>query len=645
MSIFLSVQEKSIYRSTPYMVRDCKPSVRLPILLLPVLLLLMSCWPGAAIAETAQVNGKTDPVADRYQEAKDYYLLLLRDENIRGDRGNWLRCVEDFRRLYLQDPQGEFAPGSLFMLAKLFYRMYMLFGNQADLDESIASYNIVWTAFPDNSLADDALFWSAEIYLKDRKDPDQAARLYTTQVKRFPDGDKYSQALSRLREIDAKYDTGLPDKLTGPHQDEDLVNVLPVKYWSSDDYSRIVISSSAAVSYTSTLAAMQEGRPRRLHIDFSQSSINSKFTAPVPIAEGLLQKIHSIQLDPTTVRVTLDVEAISTYKIFSLNDPFRVIVDIHGPQKIITASKTLPELKQERIAALKKGSLPELAPQWKKTPQTAQRELSAVDDGETFIILQGNRKKLPGMSVKPGNIPSAAGLSLAQQLGLGVRRIVIDPGHGGKDPGAMANGLKEKDIVLQVARKTAERLKNNGYEVILTRNDDRTLPLEERTAIANTSKADLFISIHVNAHPREATRGIETFFLNLATNTEAMRVAARENATSTHNISDLQDILADLMQNSKIQESSILAEYVQSSLVSGLQANRFETRDLGVKQAPFYVLIGAEMPSILAEISFISNPGDAAQLRQERYLDEIAGRITAGVSGYVEHQATAALQL
>ena len=180
--------------------------------------------------------------------------------------------------------------------------------------------------------------------------------------------------------------------------------------------------------------------------------------------------------------------------------------------------------------------------------------------------------------------------------------------------------------------------------MILTRNKDIFLPLEERTALANTRNADLFISIHVNAHPKPATSGIETFFLNLATNTEAMRVAARENATSSHNISDLQDILTDLMQNSKIQESSVLAGYVQKKLSSGL-GGRYATKDLGVKQAPFYVLIGAEMPAILAEISFISNPDEAKRLRQDNYLNEIAREIAAGVAGYAEHQATAALKL
>jgi len=209
----------------------------------------------------------------------------------------------------------------------------------------------------------------------------------------------------------------------------------------------------------------------------------------------------------------------------------------------------------------------------------------------------------------------------------------------------MAFGLKEKDIVLKISRKIANILKtNNRYEVILTRNKDVFIPLEERTAIANKTKSDLFISIHVNAHSDQASGGIETYFLNLATDASAMRVAALENATSTHSIGELQDILSSLIKNSKVDESSRLARFVQTNLVSGFgRANKL--RDLGVKQAPFYVLIGAEMPAILAEIAFITNPSEAKLLQNEQYLDKIAEQLAAGIAAYVDHHHTAAIKL
>jgi N-acetylmuramoyl-L-alanine amidase len=620
------------------------------LLLLALLCSLMAVAPPLSAQDLLTNGESSSPAALQYLKAKDYYYLLVRDEKTQGDRQNWLKGIEDFRRIYREDPKGELAPNCLFMMAKMHYRMFMRFKDSKDLEDSLANYREIWTGFPENTLADDALFWSGEILLKDKKNPVQAAQLYTTQVERFPQGDKYVEAVSRLRDLDAKHRTGLPAALQGKNAYDSLVKVLPVKYWSSDDYTRIVIRSSGPVRYSSTLADQQENKPRRLDIDFIQSTIETQYTTPVPIRDGLLQQIHSSQYNPTTVRVSLDIDGISSYKIFSLNDPFRVVVDIHGPQNIIATPKSLPDLKQGQIAAtVQVRAEPETTPALKPTARKSRLEpkepvLAGTPQGQV-VILEDRKKRDPRTAAGAGARPATGGLSLAQQLGLGVRRIVIDPGHGGKDPGAMAHSLKEKEITLKVAKKAAAVLQDTyNYEVILTRTKDIFLPLEERTAMANTHKADLFISIHVNAHPRQTTSGVETFFLNLASNTEAMRVAARENATSSHNISDLQDILSDLMQNSKIQESSILAEYVQKRLSTGL-GSRYATKDLGVKQAPFYVLIGAEMPAILAEISFISNPKEAERLRQDEYLGEIARQIAAGVAGYAEHQATAALQL
>ena len=271
--------------------------------------------------------------------------------------------------------------------------------------------------------------------------------------------------------------------------------------------------------------------------------------------------------------------------------------------------------------------------------------LEAAEQLGVFLILEDHKKTMPVIPViEIAQVPMPI-LTLSQQLGLGVRRIVIDPGHGGDDPGAMSFGLKEKDIVLNVAKRMARILTNKNYEVILTRDDDTFLPLEERTAIANSKNADLFLSVHVNAHPQKSVKGVETFFLNLATNREAMRVAARENATSTHNISELQGILVELMQNAKINESSKLAQFVQTSLITGLNDKNYSTKNLGVKQAPFYVLIGAEMPAILAEISFITNPVEAALLQDDNYLQAIAEQIAAGVISYVVQSRTAALDM
>jgi N-acetylmuramoyl-L-alanine amidase len=632
--------------------RDLLRTGKYSFTLLLLLTFLLTLFRGTESLLAADNSFGSHPSATeiRYNKAKDFYYQLRRDKSIQDNRQNWAKGVSDFRQIYLEDPKGELAPNCLFMLATMHYRMYLHFQIRADLDEAITYYLNVWLFFPDNTLADDAMYWAAEIHQKHNNNPGQAAQLYAEQIRRYPDGDKYAQALNRLREIDDTHELAAREKLALPATDTDLIQVLPVQYWSSDNYTRIVIRASGPVTYTSKLPEGNSKQPRKLLIDFAHSTIDKKYQTPVAIKDNLLQQIRSEQLNPDTVRINLDIESISTYKIFSLNDPFRVIVDVHGQQKVLSVSKTVPQLERERVEPPKEKVLPQTAA--KKVPgrekvESRDLESGVVDPLEPFIILQENNKRNPEEARFAKEVTGRQnGLSLAQQLGLGVRRIVIDPGHGGKDPGAMGNGLKEKDITLRVARKTAEQLRSAyDYEVILTRDNDRSLPLEERTAIANTKKADLFISIHVNAHPDKSTRGVETFYLNLATNTEAMRVAALENATTTMNISDLQDILTGLMQNSKIRESSVLAEYIQNKMVSGLRESNYSTTDLGVKQAPFYVLIGAQMPAVLAEISFISNHHDAKRLQEEKFLEAIARQIAAGITGYIEHQATAALRM
>ena len=601
-----------------------------------VVLLLAGGTPAlASSAGDKAVNDPTSQADRQYKAAKDYYYKLERDPAIGRNRTKWLNGVRNFRRIYLADPKSELAPSCLYMMAKMYRRMYQQFKLPIDIDESIGYFSDIASIFPRSNLADDALFTIAEIELAEKGNPVRAAKIYQKVLKRFPDGDKSAQAVSRLRELAKNHDIKLSKQLVNSRAVRDLVNVLPVQYWSSNDYTRVVIRASAPVHYSTSLLEKNNNQPRRLYIDFSQSYIPPKFRSPVPIQDGLLKQIRTGQFNDTTVRVVLDIESISDYKIFSLKDPFRVVVDVRGVKK--DKVTTAPEKKEPSLQA----------PSEKIKPPTLQPEIITSHEQEIFITLEDRKKFKPtGATGKKEESADIAGLSLAQQLGLGVRRIVIDPGHGGKDPGAMAFGLKEKNIVLNVARRTAKILeKKHNYEVMLTRESDTFLPLEERTAIANTRNADLFVSIHVNAHPQKSAKGVETFYLNLATNTEAMRVAARENATSTHNISELQDILSDLMQNAKINESSQLAEFVQTSLIAGLEEHKYSIKNLGVKQAPFYVLIGAEMPAVLAEISFITNPEEAKLLQDDNYLQAIAQQIAAGVANYVEHRRTAALQL
>ena len=227
--------------------------------------------------------------------------------------------------------------------------------------------------------------------------------------------------------------------------------------------------------------------------------------------------------------------------------------------------------------------------------------------------------------------------SLARQLALGVNRIVIDPGHGGKDWGAIScHHVAEKDITLIIARALKENLEAKlGCKVILTRTRDQFVALDERTQIANAAKADLFISIHANAHVDPSLSGVETYSLNFAKDQESARVAALENAPSHKTLSELKPLLQKLVLTTKINESAALARQVQRNIVAKLRAKGDKVRDLGVKQAPFHVLLGAEMPSVLIETAFISNAKDECRLNDRQFQQDLVKGITAGIESYL----------
>jgi N-acetylmuramoyl-L-alanine amidase len=232
----------------------------------------------------------------------------------------------------------------------------------------------------------------------------------------------------------------------------------------------------------------------------------------------------------------------------------------------------------------------------------------------------------------------AGSYSLARQLGLGARRIVIDAGHGGHDPGTIGpGGVQEKDVVLDVALRVERLVRRElGAEVVMTRSTDVFIPLEERTAIANSKGADLFLSIHANSSRNPRAKGIETYFLNFAADSHAEAVAARENAISAATLKDLQNLVRAIALNSKVDESRDFAASVQEAMVENMRPHDPEVQDRGVHTAPFYVLIGANMPSILAEIAFLSHPEDEKRLKKADYRERVAASLLEGVRGYLD---------
>lgn len=619
------------------------------IIIVSSLLLLAFTFPGLCFATGQnQYNDKAE-LNTHYQQAKFFYNQLKTNAKLSASRDNWLKGAGNFRRIYLAEPKSDYAPACLFMLGRLYFDMYKAFGKGIDLGESISYYRDVGSLFPGHRFADDAYYAVGIILLEEVNDPKRAAKSFEKIVSEYQGGDMHAQAETKLKILTKDYDIPLPTVMVGNSQLMKLTNVLPVKYWSSNDYTRVVIKTSGPVTYREELLEEIGNRPRRLYIDFLESYIEPRFRSPVPIEDGLLKQVRTGQYSTDTVRVVLDIESISSYKIFSLPDPFRVVIDVRGENKKPSRSLAITQKQSPNQLSTSPRTVPGAgAPIARQNPpETATPDNSPIENEEknavSVIILKDKKKnhiagnstgKTPEYSERQ-DPPVNSRISLAQQLGLGVGKIVLDPGHGGKDPGALAFGLKEKDIVLKVAKNLAYHLKKDmNADVILTRDSDHFLPLEERTAIANTNDADLFISLHINAHPSPEVKGFETYFLNLSTNDEAMRVAARENATSAHQMSDLEDILSDIMQNSKINESSRLAQQVHSSIANGLDTPPYIVKNMGVKQAPFYVLIGAGMPAILIELAFISNPDDARLLADDTFIDKMTGEISRGILEY-----------
>lgn len=302
------------------------------------------------------------------------------------------------------------------------------------------------------------------------------------------------------------------------------------------------------------------------------------------------------------------------------------------------AERPNPESTNSEVANLNGTEVKATAePTSKPTVQVvAPREPEAAksDDKKTLASAKHNQRTPTGHQAKPA---SDGQTSLIRALGLKVGRIVIDAGHGGHDTGTIGpNGLQEKELVLDVALRLGKLLQGKmGADVIYTRDDDTFIPLETRTAIANQQQADLFVSIHANSSRDPAARGVETYYLNFNPSPDALEVAARENAVSEKSVHELGDLVKKIALKEKVEESREFASDVQRSLYQGLAGKERSMRDRGVKKAPFIVLIGANMPSILAEISFVSNPGDEKRLQTPEYRQKIAESLYRGIARYI----------
>src|SRR6266850_1247216 len=374
-----------------------------------------------------------------------------------------------------------------------------------------------------------------------------------------------------------------------------------------------------------------------------------------------------------TTRIVLDAAGVTSYSVYPLYSPYRLVIDcvrapVTAAPAVAPASRAAPDASAavSASATRKREVAPapliarRLTADWlRRPPSISPRAAALIADAHstkvdappvaeaaaarrpasesvtTAPVRQGTEGATAPTPLAPAAKNLTGGFSIARQLGLGVSRIVIDAGHGGHDPGAQARGLTEAELVLDVTLRLEKLLqKVPGVEVVLTRRSDEFIPLQERTAIANREGADLFLSIHANASPSAQARGIETYFLNFANNLSAAAVAARENAASSQAMGGLPDFVKAIALNNKLDESRDFATQIQHSMLERLRTTNRTIKDLGVKQAPFVVLIGAAMPSVLAEISFVTNPQEAKLLKSAVYRQRIAEALFNAIRKY-----------
>jgi len=542
----------------------------------------------------------------------------------------------------------------------------------AQASKVIASFEALVRRFPTSGYADNALWQAASLaeaaYLKFNRAEDQARaeRFYRWLVSEYPASSLVRRANQQLAAL-AKANVAAPPAPATPASPiqpapatalaappaaapATAATLLGIQRTVLPETVRITLELDREVAYHEEKLA----GPARLFFDLKGVQLTPALIDKVLTYPGdIVSKIRVGRHPDSTVRVVLDLEEVSRYSVFTLYSPFRLVIDAERAVRRTTTAATTTIVAPVAIVPEPPVVVTLNEPAKPAAPAAAPRITVAAPVAPPAVPAPLPSSPTTSAATPPPS-PTAAtangtgGFSIARQLGLGVSRIVIDPGHGGHDPGVLGKGLTEAALVLDVALRLEKLLqKEPGLEVVLTRRTNVYVPLEERTALANRENADMFLSIHANASRNTAAKGIETYFLSFASSPEAEAVAARENSASAREMHQLPDLIKAITLNNKLDESRDLANMVQESLVTSLRRTNKEVRSRGVKKAPFVVLIGAAMPSVLAEISFVSNKQELSLLKTNAYKQRIAESLFAAVMRYrksLKGQATMASQ-
>jgi len=558
-------------------------------------LVVVLSWvaPGVANAQRS--------AATLYKDAQAAEQRLHRSKSRLAKKSEWRRVSRLYRKVVLSHPQSGYCDDALYYEGQIHLEVHRRFEDRAALTRALDTYLLLANGYPASRWAKKARLTRGKLFLEELSDRKSASIELRKVTAAWPNTSEGAEARRLLENMSR------PRRAARESFPAGIIGVRNIRHWSDSkrEYTRVVIDLDKNVKY-------RQGRlsnPDRIYFDLIGTRATKTLASrSFPVEGGFLKQIRVGQNKPDVVRVVLDFKRISEYNAFWLPDPYRFVVDISGRKpapKSLVAEANPPKTTTHE-------------------PATRPEALEAPKPGTELTA---------DLKITPA--PTQDGFSTARQLGLSVGTILVDPGHGGHDPGTMnEKGLREKDIVLDISKRVVKILEKQNFNVLTTRSTDVFIPLEERTAIANSKGADLFVSIHINASRSSRPRGTETYFLNLATTPDAAEVAARENASTTRHLSELNDLLQKVVNNSKITESRELATHVQNSMAIDLYKSRKDSRNRGVKKAPFYVLLGAQMPAVLVEVAYLSNRKDQELLADTTYRQKVAESIAKGIRTY-----------
>ena len=562
----------------------------------------------------------------KYTIASQRLANLKKSSKKKKYRSYWIDCIRTFELVEKHYPKSPSAKDACFDRAGIYLELYRYSRYSKDLNESLQLFGKCQNAYPKHARVPEALYREIEILLDYKKDVTGASTVYTKLAQAYPTSTWTKKAGARIGPAVAgkkkKQEPAIKNPpvpviaSTGNGKPEGIVK--NIRYWSGGAYTRIVIDQDKPIKFQ----ARELKKPDRLVFDLLNTQMDPSIDKdPLPVNDGILLQVRASQYAPDIVRVVLDLASIQSYAAFPLHEPERLVIDVTGEGGRSSAAQATSTVTgtQQKSESTQTGTQAKAEPQHRQTPIP----------------------KMPEVKNNEGDK-----LSLSNQMGLKIKTIAIDAGHGGHDPGAIGkNGLKEKTVTLDIAKRLEALVRERlGCNVIMTRDKDVFIPLDQRPFIAKSRNADLFVSIHVNANRKPKTRGIETYIQSItASDREAMATAARENAMTTKKLSELKTevdkILAALAQDNKQEDSLQLAHAIQGSLVDNVRPLQPHVVNLGVKRAFFYVLINTEMPSILAEVGFISNVEEEKLLRNDTYRQKIAESLYQGVKKFIESRS------